>query len=47
MLAVDIFIVDMNSKMDLKLIRRLAYKCNTSNDAHFEARFKPAYVPLW
>ena len=28
-------------------IRRLAYKCNTFNDAHFEARFESTYVPLW
>ena len=34
-------------KTDLNLIRKLAYKCNIFNDAHFEACFKSAYVPLW
>ena len=32
-------------KTGLYLIRRLALKCNIFNNAHFEARFKSAYVP--
>ena len=31
-------------KTDLDLIRWLAYKCNTLNDAHFEARCKSTFV---
>ena len=39
-------------KTDINLNRRLAYKCNTIKDEHFETRFKSAactfeLTPVW
>ena len=34
-------------KMDLILIQRHTFKCNTFSDIDFEAFSKSAYVPLW